>query len=1208
MGLVCRAAMSFSEQKWPHLKGDFTVDVDVPKAAAASIAATLELKNELPERLSIAECSIILGISKDDLQFKGGISGAIAELLRGPIAAALDSEVPKIACETLSSAAVGWISALLRNESVAIEPLLGPPSPSDPPSPVRGIHEGDSLVNWTHAGWPLTVAQRLAAARAEDGAMVVDKLIGLAESKGWLNLENLEKIHADLGGVNLTMESISIKGLDAISRIEALQTLPDDDYSLHSEASLGGELQVRIGASLCSGDIINTSAMLVASVRNPRASIDASTVLDWTALGSLQLGQLLQPSCLAGSLASINTTFLDLDMAIDAPPKINVTGQGLSILLQEVISAAGSMLPTAPTIVPKLVRGMAGGPIRRYSNVAIEALLQQFRAKDCTPVPIPKRSTDTVKLNESSLVLALEGVLDLLLGIDISPIEFDINDFFSALTNGTGSVEILGTLFKVTTAASDDTQLTLKVENVIIAGLESFESLWLEAVDSRDLSFKVSASNISIGIQLYIAVSNSESDTHHEGLLNLDLDLEGLSSEADMALNIDGHSLSALFLNELPDNLHHALRSVNLAALELDARHPELRMSCSSDPCISPGFVQLVSVLQGEKAQEQISSMIRTLIGISVNSSLGEPLIKLLNNTASCFTQHPSEEACIDASRKSDPKTLPNDFGVYPVASIIIAILASCAALAGICDALLTVFSQRYAGYFTMAKVTAKEGNKEPLLEYASSLETASSFESASPPAGTVTQSEKKAVEEGVCLAKSASAPEWIRRSLPLFLLCSALLTASANIGVGASVNVDLNLGGIQVPFSDLFTFALANSVRDMYIAGVYPLASIILLFSGIWPYAKFLMMLGCWYLPPTTLAPKTREALLRWLDALGKWSLIDNNVLILMMVAFNFHVRNDVTWPGVYFLPKDFLLLDVRVTPGWGILGFIIATVILCASSHIMLAIHRSAAGSAISLGTASLDARGKRESLCRHAFWGTVRPTAFGQGLLCISICATAALTLSGAIVYSFNFRFQGLAGMFLGEDEAAKSYSLMSVADHVGSHSGFEYKSIYAVFLLFALVIPLLHLFLLLCMWTIPLTLSEQRTVFVASEVLSAWQSLDVFMLALVAALLQLRQFAAFIVGGRCNFINDFMDDYLQKIFTSPDERQCFSVVAALDDGAWQLLAAAICTILMNWLVSNLCERSLEERLGEQHSRRRESRLFHILSGLRLVRRQG
>lgn len=62
-------------------------------------------------------------------------------------------------------------------------------------------------------------------------------------------------------------------------------------------------------------------------------------------------------------------------------------------------------------------------------------------------------------------------------------------------------------------------------------------------------------------------------------------------------------------------------------------------------------------------------------------------------------------------------------------------------------------------------------------------------------------------------------------------------------------------------------------------------------------------------FFPPLSagrFAVKRRESFLMALDALGKWSLIDAYVLVLMMVAFHFHI----TQPG-----KD----QPQVRPSWG-------------------------------------------------------------------------------------------------------------------------------------------------------------------------------------------------------------------------------------------------------------------------------------------------
>merc|ERR1719198_2188019 len=80
-----------------------------------------------------------------------------------------------------------------------------------------------------------------------------------------------------------------------------------------------------------------------------------------------------------------------------------------------------------------------------------------------------------------------------------------------------------------------------------------------------------------------------------------------------------------------------------------------------------------------------------------------------------------------------------------------------------------------------------------------------------------------------------------------------------------------------------------------MWQAGVYPLSILIAFLSGLWPHIKIIMMMICWALP----FPKYDRGLcLLWLDALGKWSLIDMYVLVLCMAAFSFHIQaNDTSY-----------------------------------------------------------------------------------------------------------------------------------------------------------------------------------------------------------------------------------------------------------------------------------------------------------------------
>jgi hypothetical protein len=115
---------------------------------------------------------------------------------------------------------------------------------------------------------------------------------------------------------------------------------------------------------------------------------------------------------------------------------------------------------------------------------------------------------------------------------------------------------------------------------------------------------------------------------------------------------------------------------------------------------------------------------------------------------------------------------------------------------------------------------------------------------------------------------------------------------------------------------------------------GVYPLAILVAVLSGFWPYAKLVLMLICWVMPQRLFSFKMRENCLMVLDALGKWSLIDAYVLIMMLVAFRFRLSA----PAV-----SEVALDIFVQPHWGFYTFLAATMVSLILSHVILHFHRT-------------------------------------------------------------------------------------------------------------------------------------------------------------------------------------------------------------------------------------------------------------------------
>ena len=91
----------------------------------------------------------------------------------------------------------------------------------------------------------------------------------------------------------------------------------------------------------------------------------------------------------------------------------------------------------------------------------------------------------------------------------------------------------------------------------------------------------------------------------------------------------------------------------------------------------------------------------------------------------------------------------------------------------------------------------------------------------------------------------------------------------SGHINVGASVTAVVQVGDDIIPIPPLFSFALWNSIHDMWEAKVYPLSLLIAVFSGAWPYIKLGLLATAWFFPSTHLSPGARGTLLQCLDIL---------------------------------------------------------------------------------------------------------------------------------------------------------------------------------------------------------------------------------------------------------------------------------------------------------------------------------------------------
>ncbi len=412
---------------------------------------------------------------------------------------------------------------------------------------------------------------------------------------------------------------------------------------------------------------------------------------------------------------------------------------------------------------------------------------------------------------------------------------------------------------------------------------------------------------------------------------------------------------------------------------------------------------------------------------------------------------------------------------------------------------------------------------------------------------------------------------------IPFAILINITMFISSNSSIGASVYAVLYFQKrIEIP--SLFDFGLINSVTDMWKAKVYPLSILIAFFSGIWPYVKLIMMLISFITPSSLINKNKRSTILMILDATGKWSILDSYVMILMLVAFQFHV----VFPIVSETVEEASIVDIYVDAAYGFVTLLIATCLSLALSHIITHLHRG-------LDEHPNENKGEKaesfKSLISYANVNGKGKYLF-RGFITLILFTTLSFVIYGELIISFSFDFLGLAGYGLGllNIKSHREYSVLNLGlkmpDAYEIPNSFSIRFTQLIYFLTIMIFPICHLLTVIILWLVPLSRKIQKFIYTICEILNAWSCIDVFVISIIAAIVEISQFTAFIVGDKCDFINPFLAKFFDNTLNGHDT--CFEVEAYLQSGCWILFAAAIMYFIGSMVVMKVCRNALYERL--------------------------
>jgi hypothetical protein len=213
-------------------------------------------------------------------------------------------------------------------------------------------------------------------------------------------------------------------------------------------------------------------------------------------------------------------------------------------------------------------------------------------------------------------------------------------------------------------------------------------------------------------------------------------------------------------------------------------------------------------------------------------------------------------------------------------------------------------------------------------------------------------------------------------------------------------------------------------------------------------------------------------------------------------------------------------------------------------------------------------------------------------GQALVAGLVGGAAFLTVVGAFLPCFNFKINGLIGIlsdFGSPGSADVDYSLWhamwaltyqaDAGETLVTRIGIW--TIAIIGLAFAFLVPVCQLLVQLALWWVPLRLVGMKRLFVVNEVLSAWSALEIFLVAIMVALVELGQISGFLIGKNCRFFQPMLDTMQALDLVDEVDATCFKVDATTSVGCYVLIAAAVLANVAGQVVMRLAEAAAEER---------------------------
>jgi uncharacterized paraquat-inducible protein A len=307
----------------------------------------------------------------------------------------------------------------------------------------------------------------------------------------------------------------------------------------------------------------------------------------------------------------------------------------------------------------------------------------------------------------------------------------------------------------------------------------------------------------------------------------------------------------------------------------------------------------------------------------------------------------------------------------------------------------------------------------------------------------------------------TASLPTWAKIVVPMLLGISAILNITALMPGIPFLKIE------SVLMSSLAgDYSILKVVQLLWTYDLYPLVVLVVCFSILFPPLKIILASVCLYRP---MPRRGRERLLSLLGHLGRWSLLDVFVSLILLLVLS---------------KETFVGVGVQ----YGLYCFLIAIILSMTAGLILHEFSRRANPRE----TYSTD---KIRPLIMYAGW---------QGVVATILASIAIVVITFAF---FRPMFQ--------VDKFGLVSNIWSLRDGIAFLFTDELQLFAIVMFLFLVVAPILVMLMLLVSLYVPLPHQWRRRCYLIMRYVAEWSMLDVFSLALVMYLSEQSNFVPLII---------------------------------------------------------------------------------------------